>query len=393
MPDIHLSCAVMAHPKRSRAAYHLAASLPGLAPQVVLDPEENGPPATLRTARAAWSAMPPNATHHLVLQDDAQPVAGLTDTLHEVLVAHTDLPIALFCEWGSGTGSMARWAAMGGFGLAECVDSFIPTVGLVLPAETASALVEAIDAFDPSEPDDEMIARFLESRGQSAFVTVPNLVEHDGDISLVGNDHAMGSRRSALLARPAESVAKEILYAPRLVPFLSWQRARAAGIRWNIAKHRHEGHQALMRTELERVGVAHASLCESLDRWADTAIGRSLEGALGYGLLHELWTVAAALAVFAPFPHNDFPSRPASHWARPLATLGPGGLRTVAAEVAQDPRLNQALGDLVGAGFAFGVSSIATAPDDSKSSPSWPAGMANTLCREAPTKRGHRNSS
>ena len=110
MSGVLLSCAIMAHPKRSRTAHRLADSLPGLSPRVVLDPEPDGPPATLRTARAAWAAVPPNATHHLVLQDDSVPVAGMADTLVGLMSTHPELPVALFCEWGSGTGSRVwRW--------------------------------------------------------------------------------------------------------------------------------------------------------------------------------------------------------------------------------------------------------------------------------------------
>ncbi|MES0837756.1 hypothetical protein [Nocardiopsis tropica] len=373
MSGVHLSCAIMAHPKRSAAAHRLAASLPGLSPRVVLDPEPDGPPATLRTARAAWAAAPPGATHHLVLQDDAVPVAGMADALAGVLCAHPDLPVALFCEWGSGTGSMARWASMGGFGLAECVDAFVPTVGLALPVATASALVRAIDSHDPAEHDDEVVARFLEGLGRSAFVTVPNLVQHDGDTSLVGNDHTMGARRSALLARPGEAVAEDVLHAPGLVPFVSWRRARAAAIRWDTAAHRYESHVALMREELRQAGVEHADLCGALDRWAASPTGRTLEGALGYGLLHELWTVAAALAVFAPFPLGTPASPPSPDLTRALASLGPGGLRTVTPDAAQDPRTVEALGELAAAGFAFGARAAATcgpAPGIARPAPS-----------------------
>jgi len=136
---------------------------------------------------------------------------------------------------------------------------------------------------------------------------------------------------------------------------VSWRRARAGGIRWDTAAHRYESHVALIREELRRAGVEHADLCGALDRWADSPTGRTLEGALGYGLLHELWTVAAALAVFAPFPHQALTSRPSPGLSRALATLGPGGLRTVTPDVAQDPRMVEALGALAAAGFAFGT--------------------------------------
>lgn len=32
--------------------------------------DQSGPPTVLRTALAAWDAIPPSATHHLIVQDD-----------------------------------------------------------------------------------------------------------------------------------------------------------------------------------------------------------------------------------------------------------------------------------------------------------------------------------
>lgn len=358
MADVHLSCAIMAHPSRASNAYALAAALPELSPEVVFDPEPDGPPATLRTARAAWSAVAPDSTHHLVLQDDATPVEGMTDSLIALLRDHPEPPVSLFCEWGSGTASMVRWGALGGFGLVECVDSYVPTVGLVLPSETAGTLVEAIDGLAPDEPDDEAIARFLEASGRSAFVTVPNLVQHDGDGSLVGNDHVMGVRRSALLADPGEGPGRGILSAPPLVPCVSWRRARAAMVRWDVGARHHDGHLPLVRAELERAGTAHADLVDGLDSWLDGREGRALEGALGYGLVHELWTVAVALAVFSPLGDRGGSSPSSAH--RALATLGPGGLRTVAPAVAEDPSLVDAMTSLAAAGLAFGAGTTVT---------------------------------
>lgn len=113
---VHISCAVMTHPRRADAARALARSLPELSPTVVVDPVPEGAPSTLRTSLAAWSALPDGATHHLVLQDDAGPRPGLYEALSALVSAHPDQPLSLFCEWGSATATSARWAALGGPG-------------------------------------------------------------------------------------------------------------------------------------------------------------------------------------------------------------------------------------------------------------------------------------
>ncbi|WP_344075010.1 hypothetical protein, partial [Nocardiopsis metallicus] len=325
--SVRISCAVMTHPRRAEAARRLAESLPELAPAVVVDPYPEGPPSTLRTSLAAWAAVPAWATHHLVLQDDAEPRPGLVEALTALVGAHPAEPVSLFCEWGSATATMARWAALGGYGLAECVDQYVPTVGILLPAATASELVAAVSPEGrEEEPDDEALARFLERTGRAALVTVPNLVEHDGDLSLVGNGHRMGVRRSVLLrSRTDPPPDTRVLRAPSLVPFVSWRRARASAAVWDADRRRHSGHRSHVRTALADTGVPHADLVRELDGWLSSAPGRRLEGALGYGLLHELWLTATAVAAWAPLPEEALSdvSPPARKAMETLAPRGP----------------------------------------------------------------------
>lgn len=353
---VRISCAVMTHPRRAEAARRLAESLPELSPAVVVDPAPTGTPSTLRTSLAAWAAVPEWATHHLVLQDDAEPRPGLVEALSALVTAHPEGPLSLFCEWGSATATTARWAALGGYGLAECVDQYVPTVGFLLPAAVARELVATVThEGQEEEPDDEALARFLERTGRTALVTVPNLVEHDGDLSLVGNGHRMGVRRSVLLREKTDPAPdSRILRAPALVPFVSWRRARASAVSWDTDRRRHTGHRSHLRAALAETGVPHADLVRKLDAWLGTGSGRRLEGMLGFGLPHELWLAATALAVWAPLPDQALaaPSGPAR---LALATLAPGGLRTVVPQVLTDPVARDDLAALVLAAFAFGA--------------------------------------
>lgn len=359
--DVRVSCAVMTHPRRAGAARALARALPELAPTVVMDPTPEGPPSTLRTSLAAWSAMPGWATHHLVLQDDAEPRPGLIAALSALVAAHPERPLSLFCEWGSASATMVRWAALGGHGLAECVDQYVPTVGFLLPATAARELVDTVDPRGrEDEPDDEALARFLERTGRTALVTVPNLVEHDGDLSLVGNGHRMGVRRSVLLRVAADPAPDtRILRAPALVPFVSWRRARASAACWDTERRRHSGHRGHLRAALSDRGPSHTDLVRELGAWLDTEPGRRLEGKLGFGLAHEVWLAAAAMAVWAPLPERIL-AEPADRARGALATLAPGGLRTVVPEVLTDTEVRDDLSALVLAAFAFGVRSRAT---------------------------------
>ncbi|WP_249187787.1 hypothetical protein [Nocardiopsis sp. MG754419] len=351
----------MTHPRRAEAAHRLAAALPELAPTVVVDPRPQAPPSTLRTSLAAWAALHPQATHHLVLQDDAEPCPGMVEALSTLVAARPDDPLSLFCEWGSATATMARWGALGGYGLASCVDRYVPTVGLLLPAGIARELVATVDpAGREDEPDDEALARFLERVGRSALVTVPNLVEHDGDVSLVGNAHRMGVRRSVLLGEKGDPPpSTRVLRAPELIPFVSWRRARAAAVRWDTAHHRHLHHVGRVRASLAETGVAHAVVVEALETWLATEEGRRSEEALGFGLLHELWLTATAVAVWAPLPTADLVAPPSAA-RRSLSTLATGGLRTVVPQVLTGPGVRTDLDAMLRAAHAAGTAARST---------------------------------
>lgn len=368
--DVRISCAVMTHPRRAGAARRLADSLPELSPTVVLDPAPEGAPSTLRTSLAAWAAVPDGATHHLVLQDDAEPRPGLVEALTALVAAHPEEPLSLFCEWGSATATTARWAALGGYGLAECVDQYVPTVGFLLPIAVARELVATVThEGQEAEPDDEALARFLEDTGRTALVTVPNLAEHDGDLSLVGNGHRMGVRRSVLLREKNDPAPDtRILRAPALVPFVSWRRARASAACWDTGRRRHSGHRSHLRAALAATGVPHADLVRELDIWLDTGAGQRLEGMLGFGLPHELWLAATALAVWSPLPDQAL-AETAAPARRALATLAPGGLRTVVPQVLTDPTARDDLAALVLSAFDYGAKARSERHSPSNSTP------------------------
>ncbi|WP_406126655.1 hypothetical protein OHQ89_32985 [Streptomyces canus] len=203
---MRLSIAVMTHPRRARAAERLADRFRDQAAQVVLDPEPDGPPSALRAARRAWAAADPEATHHLVLQDDALPVAGCLDRLASLVAAEPDAAFSLHAEWGSMTSHAIRLAAVLGHTLAPVVDDYIPCVALVLPVEAALGFEEyARTKVAEDAPDDVAMLDYLADRNIRALIPVANLVDHHEALSLVGNNK-FGPRPATCLP-PADTVA------------------------------------------------------------------------------------------------------------------------------------------------------------------------------------------
>jgi hypothetical protein len=221
--DTAISVAVMAHPSRAAAVRDMCDAHPELGISPVFDPEP-GRGHSLRTALAAWSAVAPGATHHLVLQDDITLCRDLPARVAAAVRAYPDAAISLFAEWGSRTATMVRLALLRERAFAAVADPYTPTQALVLPAERARGLVAWARA--ETEPDDIVVHRYLRHSATRSIVTVPNLVEHDLKPSLTGNVF-QGPRRSACFAekRPDTSaqagVAGEELTH---VPGVSWMR-------------------------------------------------------------------------------------------------------------------------------------------------------------------------
>ncbi|MGW2268419.1 hypothetical protein [Streptomyces koyangensis] len=352
VPRPRISCTIMAHPLRAAAAERLRSELAGLAPVIVYDPDPSGPRSTLRTAKAAWSAVTSGATHHLVLQDDAEPCPGFGALLTEAVSRHPETPLCLFAEWGSTTATTVRWAAMAGAGVAQCVDTYVPTVGMVLPAGLVEGLVTFMSGRELDEPDDVAMLAYLTGIGRPAFVTVPNLLEHDRQQSLMGHGLAMGRRYASCPAHEGDRVGQGSLRAPELVPAQSWGKGRAVCVEWDSRHARRTG-AVPTRGVLQVAGLRHHGLVEALAALLADGDGLRLEHTLGYGLLHEVWMNAVALGRLAPEPIAPGDAhRPLAR--RALAGAAPGSLRTLVPETGED-WTGSALLRLVEEGVALGL--------------------------------------
>ncbi|MER5862428.1 hypothetical protein [Kitasatospora sp. NPDC002040] len=195
-----ISLAVMHHPARAAALPRLVAACAPLSVRAVADPEPLGPPSPLRTAKRAWAAVRPGATHHVVLQDDVTPVPGFAAQLAAVLTARPRDAVALYVNWNSPYNAyLARRAAVSGAPWAPLAPrEWVPTLGLALPAAAALGLAEYLAGFpDELKDDDELIVRYCAEAGLTVLAAVPHLLEHRAGPSLAGNG-AHGARHAAV---------------------------------------------------------------------------------------------------------------------------------------------------------------------------------------------------
>ncbi|MFF0824240.1 hypothetical protein ACFYUR_28025 [Micromonospora haikouensis] len=197
-----MSVAVMTHPSRRHLAEDLARRLAPYPVEIVLDPEPDGPPRTLRTASAAWAAVGPGCTHHLVLQDDAVVFPGFLEHAFRAVQARPDGAVALHSDWGSRNGAAVRMAALLGARWVRAVCDYVPTIALALPATAAKGLVDYLAGQDPDEADDVAVAHFAREVGLPVHLTVPNLAAHHDVPSVVGNNDRGRREASCYVGEP-----------------------------------------------------------------------------------------------------------------------------------------------------------------------------------------------
>ncbi|WP_340697706.1 hypothetical protein, partial [Cellulosimicrobium funkei] len=199
-----LSVVVMHHPARGDVSGLVRACAP-LDVRVVEDPDPDGPPSPLRTAKRAWAAVAPGATHHLVLQDDVTPVAGFAELVRRAVRARPRHAVALYSNWNSPRNAyLVRAAAAAGQAWAPLGhDEWVPTLGLVLPADGARRLAAHLATLpDDARDDDEAVVTFCARERYPVVATLPHLLEHGDGPSLAGND-AHGARHATV---PADDV-------------------------------------------------------------------------------------------------------------------------------------------------------------------------------------------
>ncbi|QXJ22303.1 hypothetical protein AGRA3207_003286 [Actinomadura graeca] len=355
MADLRVSVAVMAHPRRIEAARRLRDSHPELGVRIAVDPEPDAPPATLRTSLRAWKAIADDATHHLVVQDDAVLCQDFPSRLAAVVESRPEAPLALFTDWGSRTAHMARLAALAGASWAEAVDVVAPAHSMVLLAGLAREFAAHAEAAAASGAADDavVLGEFLAGRGLTVHACVPNIVDHSCVPSLLGHDLLMGVRRSVCFAdgddgAPAPWWSSEAFGGLRVTPHFSTRQGGAV-CHVRDGDGDRQAHPAL--DWLASRGIGRHDLAAWFGRdHADSPSAAEVTQAISPVLAFDLWQTAFLYGLCLPArgPGGpEEPPAPGGHAARALATLVPGVVRRVLPEAASH-RLARAAAPLLG---------------------------------------------
>ncbi|MCX5192660.1 NAD(P)-dependent oxidoreductase [Streptomyces sp. NBC_00249] len=217
----------MTHPRRLDAARELAGTDPRGRIQVVTDPEPDGPPTALRSGALAWQCVDPEATHHLVLQDDVVLAEGFYPYVEQVAAAVPDEAVAFYAGWDGRTGAAARLAALAGQEWTYALEEHTPCLGLMLPARAARGYAAFAAEHGLGWPYDVVVQRYLNSLGVPIRVAVPSTVDHSEVPSIAGNT-THGWRQAAVFTSRAPRPATYDCAQFAVVPFYQYGDARCA---------------------------------------------------------------------------------------------------------------------------------------------------------------------
>jgi hypothetical protein len=198
-----LSVSIQHHPSRSDLL-HRTQHLGG---EIVCDPDPNGARNPWRTYRECLYRTPRDATHRLVLQDDAIVCDHFLEAMQLVLEVRPDNMLALFVP---GSHRIAALEMLQACDRDECFfpfpfgsGSWIPVVALVWPSNVIPEFLEWADTKYPvvkRRADDAIVGQFARERQKVVLATVPSLVDHPDDVpSLIGNRINERSRQAVCM--------------------------------------------------------------------------------------------------------------------------------------------------------------------------------------------------
>lgn len=167
-----ISIAIMAHPKRKRWIPGLVQALDGN-PRIVWD-ENND---RWDTGRRSLLAYDPQATHHLVIQDDGVPCRDLLPALGRIVTVTKQQPVCAYM----GKNPRYREGVERARSTGACfVEAFGPWwgVAILLPVPHIQQIVDYGDSRADLENYDKRIGSWYAQNGMKCLYTLPSLVEH-----------------------------------------------------------------------------------------------------------------------------------------------------------------------------------------------------------------------
>lgn len=206
---VRLAFLVQHHPARADLLGPLLDRL-GPGAIVAADPEPDSTRRhAIRSYLAALEAVPAEATHAVIVQDDVEPVPSFPELAARAVLAEPNRLLAFFAPAQPPEMAHAiRCAAERGEFFCELpCRRWVPAVALAWPVDLVASFLawKQTQRWPPAfGADDEGIGNWARAEGVRVLATVPSLVEHPDEVeSLVGR-RPRGGRRAALFGPPSD---------------------------------------------------------------------------------------------------------------------------------------------------------------------------------------------
>lgn len=198
-----ISYAIQHHPSRADLLYRSAV----LSPEIVTDPFPSDPKRNpWRTYRAALERTPPEASHRVVIQDDAELCRDFRWAVEGAIRARPENLICLFVPTTLTQGAKRLREACAEDESFCALDprEWCPVVAVVWPTYLIPEFLEWADRkrYDHNRlrADDAIVGQFARETGRTILATVPSLVEHPDDVASTINMRSASPRRAVCFA-------------------------------------------------------------------------------------------------------------------------------------------------------------------------------------------------
>lgn len=199
-----IHCRVQAHPSRALLHQRLRTLLDPLPVEVMLHSSDPPDPWSNYKRCLEYGG---EASHLLILQDDAIPTTGFVPAIQSIADRWPDTPVCLFMgALPSSTAVHIRRAKPDVRYVPLTVGSFMPLVAVLWPVRKAREFLEwSLTARPITRADDGNAGKWVRRTKQQVMVAVPSIVQHDDEAPSVkgGRDHkpwAESWRRALFLA-------------------------------------------------------------------------------------------------------------------------------------------------------------------------------------------------
>ncbi len=204
-----IHCRIQAHPSRSHLHQPLIDALAPIRCEIFT--HQSDPPDPWANYRRCLNYHG-EASHLLIVQDDAIPAPGFADAAVRIAQRHPDSPVCLFMgALPASTAALIRRAKPGVRYVPYIQAQFMPLVCVLWPRAAAqSFLAWSTTARGMTRADDNNASKWLRATRTPVFVSVPSIVQHDDGQPSVkgGRDHTPWAekwRQALVLAEDAAS--------------------------------------------------------------------------------------------------------------------------------------------------------------------------------------------